>query len=289
MLTGEDVAMKVEPSRSRHPRLLYEAKCLKQLSGGLGLPVVHWYGTEGDKNLMVMDLLGPSLEDLLNLCNHQLSMKTVLMLADMMLNRLEYIHAKGFVHRDIKPDNFLVGFGKKVHQLYIIDFGLTKKYRDSHTQQHIPYKDQKALIGTARYASINTHQGIEQSRRDDLESVGYVLVYLLHGRLPWQGLAGRTAKEKYEEIMKRKLSISPEALCCELPPEFATYLRYCRRLSFEDRPDYAYMRKLFREVFNREGYQADFIFDWHHITQWASYGEMQDAINAIKVRRFTRL
>lgn len=271
LLTGEEVAMKVESIRSRHPQLLYEAKILKLLEGGPGVPTVHWYGVEGDRNIMVIDLLGPSLEDMLTLCNRRLSMKTALMLGDQLITRLEYVHSKSIIHRDVKPDNFLVGLGKKT-QLFVIDFGLAKKYRDSRTQQHIPYRDQKALTGTARYASVSTHLGIEQSRRDDLEAAGYVLIYLMHGSLPWQGLTAPTKRARYDQIMRKKAEMSPEDLCHQLPPEFALYMKYCRQLSFEDRPDYSYLRKLFRDIFVRENYKADFIYDWHFIS-WRSTPE----------------
>eukprot|EP00927_Polykrikos_kofoidii_P082756 TRINITY_DN830_c0_g1_i3.p1 TRINITY_DN830_c0_g1~~TRINITY_DN830_c0_g1_i3.p1 ORF type:complete len:256 (-),score=45.67 TRINITY_DN830_c0_g1_i3:44-772(-) len=211
---------------------------------------------------MVIDLLGPSLEDLFSFCNRKLSLKTVLMLADQMINRVEYVHAKNFIHRDIKPDNFLIGLGKKANQVHIIDFGLAKKYRDPKTQQHIPYREGKNLTGTARYASVNTHLGIEQSRRDDLEAIGYVLMYFNRGSLPWQGLKANAKKEKYEKIMEKKMSTPIEVLCKHFPCEFVTYLNYCRSLRFEDRPDYAYLRRLLKDLFFREAYQYDFVFDW---------------------------
>jgi len=265
--TGEEVAVKMEPVTSRHPQLLYEAKLYKILAGGVGVPYVHWYGVEGNFNVMVLDLLGPSLEDLLNYTernygDRKLSMKTVLMLGDQMLNRLEYVHAKNLIHRDIKPDNFLIGLGRKASQVHIIDFGLAKKYRDSRTQQHILYREGKALTGTARYASVNTHLGIEQSRRDDLEAVGYVMVYLMHGSLPWQGLRARSKRDKYEQILRKKVDTTPEALCQYLPIEFTVYLKYCLALGFEERPDYPYLRRVLRDLFLREGYQYDYIFDW---------------------------
>lgn len=211
---------------------------------------------------MVIDLLGPSLEDLFSFCNRKLSLKTALMLADQMINRVEYVHAKNFIHRDIKPDNFLIGLGKRANQVHIIDFGLAKKYRDPKTQQHIPYREGKNLTGTARYASINTHLGIEQSRRDDLEAIGYVLMYFNRGSLPWQGLKANQKKDKYEKIMEKKMSTPIEVLCKHFPADFVTYLNYCRALRFEDRPDYAYLRRLFKDLFFRESYQYDFIFDW---------------------------
>jgi len=260
--TTEEVAIKLESIKSKHPQLLYESKLYKILAGGVGIPNVHWYGVEGDYNVMVIDLLGPSLEDLFSFCSRKFSLKTVLMLADQMINRVEYVHAKNFIHRDIKPDNFLIGLGKKANQVHIIDFGLAKKYRDPKTQQHIPYREGKALTGTARYASVNTHLGIEQSRRDDLEAVGYVLMYFNRGSLPWQGLKANAKKEKYEKIMEKKMSTPVEVLCKHFPGEFVTYLNYCRSLRFEDRPDYAYLRRLLKDLFFREGYQYDFVFDW---------------------------
>jgi casein kinase 1/casein kinase I family protein HRR25 len=211
---------------------------------------------------MVLDLLGPSLEDLFNYCGRRFQLKTVLMLADQLLSRLEYVHTKSFIHRDVKPDNFLIGLGKRQSVIHIIDFGLAKKYRDPRSHQHIPYRENKNLTGTARYASINTHIGIEQSRRDDLESLGYVLMYFIRGSLPWQGLKANTKKQKYERIMDRKMSTSTEQLCKGYATEFRSYFEYCRSLRFEDRPDYAYLKRLFKELFYRKGFQYDNMFDW---------------------------
>ncbi|XP_052886809.1 casein kinase 1-like protein 9 isoform X2 [Gossypium arboreum] len=260
--TKEEVAVKLESAKTKHPQLHYESKLYMLLQGGTGIPHLKWFGIEADYNVMVIDLLGPSLEDLFNYCNRKLSLKTVLMLADQLINRVEYMHSRGFLHRDIKPDNFLMGLGRKANQVYIIDYGLAKKYRDLQTHKHIPYRENKNLTGTARYASVNTHLGIEQSRRDDLESLGYVLMYFLRGSLPWQGLKAGTKKQKYDKINEKKVSTSIEVLCKSYPSEFVSYFHYCRSLRFEDKPDYSYLKRLFRDLFIREGYQFDYIFDW---------------------------
>ena len=260
--TNEDIAIKFESIRSKHPQLLYESRIYQILQGGVGIPNIHYFGVEGDLNLMVLDLMGPSLEELFSNCNRRFTLKTVLMLADQMISRIEFFHAKNFLHRDIKPDNFLMGLGKKANQVFVIDYGLAKKYRDPRTQQHIPYREGKSLTGTARYASLNTHLGIEQSRRDDLEGLGYVFMYFLRGSLPWQGLRAHNRKEKYEKIMQSKMETSNPVLCQSFPPEFMNYMNYCRNLRFEERPDYAYLKRMLKDLFFRENYQYDYIFDW---------------------------
>uniref|UniRef100_A0A090XBU6 non-specific serine/threonine protein kinase n=1 Tax=Ixodes ricinus TaxID=34613 RepID=A0A090XBU6_IXORI len=261
--TGEEVAIKLECIKTKHPQLHIESKFYKMMQGGVGIPLIKWCGSEGDYNVMVMELLGPSLEDLFNFCNRKFSLKTVLLLADQLVSRVEYIHSKNFIHRDIKPDNFLMGLGKKGNLVYIIDFGLAKKYRDSRTHNHIPYRENKNLTGTARYASINTHLGIEQSRRDDLESLGYVLMYFNRGSLPWQGLRAATKRQKYERISEKKMSTPIEELCRSFPSEFATYLNYCRSMRFDEKPDYSYLRQLLRNLFHRQGFTYDYVFDWN--------------------------
>lgn len=244
--TGEEVAIKMESANARHPQLLYEAKLYRILSGGVGFPRIRHHGKERNFNTLVMDLLGPSLEDLFNFCTRHFTIKTVLMLVDQMIGRLEYIHLKCFIHRDIKPDNFLMGIGRHCNKLFLIDFGLAKKFRDPHTRVHILYREDKNLTGTARYASINAHLGIEQSRRDDMESLGYVMMYFNRGVLPWQGMKANTKQAKYEKISEKKMSTPIEVLCKGSPAEFSMYLNYCRSLRFEEQPDYMYLRQLFR-------------------------------------------
>ena len=209
-----------------------------------------------------MDLLGKSLEDLMNYCNRKFSVKTTTILANQLISRLEFIHSKKYIHRDVKPDNFLIGTQKKKHLIYVIDFGLSKKYIDPKTNTHIPYKDGKSLTGTVRYASLNTHMGIEQSRRDDLESLGYCLIYFLISQLPWQGMKAKGVKEKYEKIYNKKKNTSLESLIGNNPKEFADFVKYCRDLKFDEKPDYNYLKKLMLNVINREKYVEDSNFDW---------------------------
>ncbi|KAL0077127.1 casein kinase I [Phycomyces blakesleeanus] len=283
IITDEKVAIKLESVKAKHPQLEYEAKVYKAISGGVGIPFVRWFGTECDYNAMVIDLLGPSLEDLFNFCNRKFSLKTALLLADQMLCRIEYIHLKNFIHRDIKPDNFLMGIGTRGNQVNLIDFGLAKKYRDPRNHLHIPYRDNKNLTGTARYASINTHLGVEQSRRDDLESLGYLLVYFLRGSLPWQGLKAATKKQKYEQIMEKKMSTPTELLCRNFSSEFSIYLNYTRSLRFDDKPDYSYLRRLFRDLFVREGFTYDYVFDWTVTKPQSLSLSSGESVNGVKL------
>lgn len=270
--TGEEVAIKLEPLKSKHPQLLYESKIYRVLQGGYGIPAVKWFGSEGDYNVLVIDLLGPSLEDLFNYCGKKFSLKTVLMLADQMLHRLEYMHSRSYIHRDVKPDNFLIGTGTRKHVCHIIDFGLAKKYQDPRSGRHIPYLEGKNLTGTARYASINTHLGIEQCRRDDIESLGFVLMYFLRGSLPWQGLKATTKKQKYQRILERKQATHPDQLCKGYPNEFRDYFAHCLSLGFEDRPDYRYLKRIFRDLFERQCFEDDGIFDWDIIKKQQQSG-----------------
>ncbi|XP_037655856.1 LOW QUALITY PROTEIN: casein kinase I-like [Choloepus didactylus] len=258
----EEVAVQLESRKARHPQLLYESKLCKILQGGVGIPHIRWYGQEEDYSVLVIDLLGPSLEDLFNFCSRRLTIKTVLMLADQMISTIEYVHTKNFIHGDIKPDNFLMGIGHHSNKLFLIDFGLAKKYRDNRTRQHIPYREDKSLTGTARYATINPHLGIEHSRQDDMESLGYVLMYFNGTSLPWQGLKAVTKKQKYEKISEKKMSNPVQVLCKGFPAEFARYLNYCRGLHFEEAPDYMYLRQLFRVLFRTLNHQYDYTFDW---------------------------
>lgn len=261
--TNEEVAIKLECLKTRHPQLHTEAKLYKIMQTNVGIPSIKWFGAEGDFNVLVMELLGPSLEDLFNYCARRFSLKTVLLLADQLISRIEFIHSKNFIHRDIKPDNFLMGLGEKGNLVYVIDFGLAKRFRDTKTHAHISYRENKNLTGTARYASINTHLGIEQSRRDDLESLGYVLMYFGRGSLPWQGLKAATKRQKYERISEKKLSTSLEELCRDYPVEFKLYLSYVRSLNFEEHPNYSILQESLRSLFHNQGFTCGYEYDWN--------------------------
>jgi len=244
----EQFAVKFEPARTRHPQLFYEYNIYKVLNGGVGIPMVWSFFSEKEFNFMIMDLLGPTLEDLFDYCGRKFSLKTVLMLADQMIRRVEYLHSKCLLHRDMKPENFLMGTGKHGNQVYLIDFGLAKRYMSPISKKHISYNIGISMVGTARYASCNTHMGKEQSRRDDMEALGYIFLYFLRGSLPWQGIKEKTP-EKYERVGIIKRTISLEELCTGLPIEFSNYIRYCRELKFEGQPDYQRLRKMFRDLF----------------------------------------
>ena len=208
-----------------------------------------------------MELLDKSLEDLFQQCQKNFPLKTVCLIAQQMIDRLEYIHNKNIIHRDIKPDNFVMGLNMS-HIVYILDFGLSKKYRSSRTHQHIRFCSNKKLTGTARYASINALKGCEQSRRDDLEAIGYVLMYFLRGSLPWQGLKVNKGEDRYKKIYQKKKATKAEELCKDFPSELCDYINYTRNLDFEADPDYDYLRGLFTSIMIKNNIIYDFYFDW---------------------------
>ncbi|RDW91330.1 putative casein kinase I cki2 [Coleophoma crateriformis] len=266
-----------EPRKSDAPQLRDEYRTYKILVGCPGIPNVYYFGQEGLHNILVIDLLGPSLEDLFDHCNRRFTIKTVVMVAKQMLSRVQTIHEKNLIYRDIKPDNFLIGRpgSKAANVIHVVDFGMAKQYRDPKTKQHIPYRERKSLSGTARYMSINTHLGREQSRRDDLEALGHVFMYFLRGGLPWQGLKAATNKQKYEKIGEKKQTTAIKDLCDGFPEEFNKYLSYVRNLGFEDTPDYDYLRDLFTQALKNTGEVEDGEYDWMKLNNGKGWEAMK--------------
>ncbi|KAJ3055272.1 Casein kinase I isoform delta [Rhizophlyctis rosea] len=263
--TSELVAIKTQP-RER-VMIGREVTVYKVLGGEEVVASLKWSGTDRNLNVLVIDILGPSLEDLFNFCGRKFTLKTVAAIALQAIYCLDYMHSKRLLHRDIKPDNFLMGLGKKGNILHIIDFGLACSFVDSYGH-HIKERSGLSVIGTERYCSLTSHNGISQGRRDDLMSPGYVLIYFCRGSLPWQGLKDSTKEKRRARIRELKERITMEELCLGLPNEFAVYLNYTRSLRFDDKPDYDYACMLFERILRREGGGGDGDVDWDWINRF---------------------
>ena len=255
------IAIKVEENGNRS-HLFLEYEILKEIQGEDGIPKVYKFRQGHHHNYLMMELLGKSIDKLFSENKKNFSFKTIFQIGYQMIQRIEYVHSKGYIHRDIKPGNFVIGRGDKSKIIYIIDFGLSKRYIDKNTNKHILYKEGKGLTGTARYVSLFTHYGIEQSRRDDIEGIAYNLIYLAKGKLPWQGVKTKNKKEKHKKIMESKLAFTPDILCKDLPKEFENLLKYSRELEFEDRPDYKNIKSMFKNYIEKNGGTMNMEFDW---------------------------
>ena len=275
--TNLECAIKFEVSTPKNTQLYIESKIYTMLSGTNGFSKIFWYGVENGLNILVIELLGNSIDNLFSNHKKSFSLKTVLMIGDQMLRLIQSFHLKNLIHRDIKPDNFLIGLNNNSNQLYLIDFGLSKFYCDPNTKVHIKYTENHSLTGTARYASVNALSGKEQSRRDDLESIGYVLIYLLKGNLPWQGLTAENPQEKHLKILEKKKNTSIENLCEDLPIIFLDYFKIIFNLDFIEEPPYELLRSLFLNYFIFEkNLIYDFYYDWNlNIKKNFSFKEIQ--------------
>jgi serine/threonine protein kinase len=256
--SGEDfsekteVAIKVQTDPRDPSAMLNECSVYESLNGTSGFPYVYELGCEGDRHYIVMELLGCSIRQLLSQTSRTFSLTTVLMLADQMLARVEYLHRKGWVHRDIKPSNFLMGLNSRSNEIYLIDFGLATPL----SGESIPFG------GTTCYASINVQSGLPPGRRDDLESLGYVLIYLAKGSLPWRDIAAQHLRSSFGAVLQTKVSVPIDELCDGLPLEFQTYMETVRRLGIDEIPDYAALRELFRDLFRAREFLFDYRYDW---------------------------
>ena len=260
--TNEKIALKVEKrEKNQQGTLENEAMRLVYLQGE-GIPKVYCYGNNQSHNLLVEELLGKSLEDIFNSYGKPFSLKTVCVLGIEMIKRIQFIHQKYYIHRDIKPDNFMTGRGENEKSIYIIDFGLAKKYYSVSKAQHIKFCTGKHLIGTARYCARNAHRGYEQGRRDDIESIGYVLMYFLLGVLPWQGLKIKKNEDQFEKIAEKKYNTPFEELTEGQPEEFLLYFKYIDGLRFEDQPNYVYLIGLFQNMIDKYCRDCFYDFDW---------------------------
>jgi serine/threonine protein kinase len=179
------------------------------------------------------------------------------------LDRIEYVHSRRIIHCDIKPGNFAIGRDdNKSHIIYIIDFGFAKKFWNPTTKCHIPFIKGKRLTGTAKYSSINTLSGYEPSRRDDLESIAYLIIYFIKGRLPWQGLRHTNKEERNRKILEKKKNISSQELCSGCPKELEIFIDYIKNLGFTEVPDYDYLRQLIKIIMAKNNMSLDYYFDW---------------------------
>ena len=247
--TNEQFALKVpiiSEEKNGQRMLLDEARIYKHLSNPQrGIPNVK-VTRQNNKKMIVMDLLGPNLEYLLQK-HTKFSLQSIIRLAVMMIDILHYIHSNGYIHRDLKPENFVTGTVNGTTKLYLIDFGLAKKFikKDG---THIDFCDKKKFCGTAKFASIAAHTNCEQSRKDDLEAIGYILIYLYKGKLPWQGIRTKDKKKRYSLIHQEKIKYSVEELCKDMPREFIVFLNYVKSLEFDEKPPYNSFKKMFNKL-----------------------------------------
>ena len=257
---GEYYALKFEKIEKSQNLLENEAVIMNYLKGP-NVPYIKFYGSNESYNVLVIQLLGKSLENLFEE-KKIFSLKTVCMLGYQMVSILENVHNKHILHRDIKPDNFVMGINSSSQYVYLLDFGLAKKYRSSKTLRQIPLINRNRVVGTTRYISINALKGLEHSRRDDLEALGYVLIYFIKGHLPWQGITSKDKVDRYRKLLKKKIEVSPKELCEGLPEEFERYVSYTRNLDYYEDPDYEMLKGLFTSMMNKANYIFDYIYDW---------------------------
>jgi serine/threonine protein kinase len=251
--------VKLEVALEWGSKLEHEYNVYRAISGISGIPKMLWYGMEGRYNVMVLSRLGCTFKEMAQL--GLLNANTMFTYAKQMvfspctqsmllftsyskLSVLKSLHDHHYVHLDIKPDNFMIGAGDRSSRVFLIDFGLARLFRNPATHEHITQAKGLDITGTVRYSSINSHLGLTQSRRDDLESLAYVIVYLVKGRLPWQGIAVHPGQVHHDEVLMLKQATTAKTLCKGLPQPFIKFIQHIRSLGFEDKPDYRYLHSL---------------------------------------------
>ncbi len=259
--TKEKVAIKIEKRKTIEKYLESECFLLFSLKG-IGIPKVYSFGHNKEYDILIMPLLGRSIQNLYISKNKNFEFKDICLMAIQIIERIQWVHSQKIIHRDIKPDNFLIGLNDP-NIIYLIDFGLSKKYRSSQTGKHIKYTEIRKFTGTVLYGSVNALKFREQSRRDDLESIGYMIIYLIRGSLPWMGIKVGNKKENYIKLSQIKKKIRPEKLCENLPVELIDYMKYVKELQFEENPDYSYLKFLFEKMLKKQGFEIDNLyFSW---------------------------
>ena len=264
--TNKLYAAKIESYDTQNPQLQKESKIINEMKGSFGFPYLYEVINKTQDLIIIIDLLGPNLEDIMyNLPGRKFSIKTALMISNQILQRLKDLHEKGFIHRDIKPENFVIGRKPKERIIYMIDFGLSKRYINEKNKNHISLKNERGILGTLRYISINCHEGLEVSRRDDLESLFYIIIYFFTGNLPWIGIRCKNKEEKYKKVYEKKKKSVPNDICKDLPEEFKMFISYVLDLDFMDKPNYNYLNGLIDRLFTKFGCSKDDInFDWYN-------------------------
>ena len=254
------VAIKVQDKNAFVSELEKEAY-YQYLLRGFGIPKILSFGKNRKYNILVETLLGKTIyEYFTKNKNANTKMKDLCMVAIQIIDRIQYLHSKNIIHQDIKPENFLVG-NPDTSIIYIIDFGLSKKYRSSRTGKHISFSKNNKFYGTMNFSSINAMKGYQMSRRDDMISIGYMLIYLINGKLPWSILE-KGKLERFRKILSIKSNTTNEELCKYLPIEFYEYMNYVKSLKFEEKPNYIYLRKLFLSVLDKMNDKYDLKFSW---------------------------